>query len=116
MSTNILDAYEWLAAMLTDAGLTVVRDPRNVRPPCVLVEPPSVESNQSRTMCELSFPISVLAPPPGNADTLAWLLRTVDEIIGAVGPTTGSPGVITIGNAELPAYQLTTTVQLRRDN
>jgi hypothetical protein len=100
--------------MLEDAGLAVVRDPRNVRPPCVLVEPPTIEQNQNRTLCEVSFPVTVLAPPPGNADSMAWLLRTVDDVIDAVGPTTGGPAVVSIGNAELPAYQLTTTVQLRR--
>jgi hypothetical protein len=114
MAGYILDAYDWVVAALQAEGLTVITDPRNVRPPCVLVEPPSITQNQNKTLAQLDFPITVLAPPPGNKDALNWLLDTADEIVGAVGPTTGSPTVYTIGNQDLPAYTLTATVQIRR--
>lgn len=115
MGANLTDTYDWLVAALEAAGLTVVTDPRNARPFCVLVEPPNVDAQQNTTLVQLSFPITVLGTPPGNRDTVAWLLATVDDILGAeAGPTTGGPSTVTMGNQDLPAYQLTTTIQIRR--
>lgn len=115
MGVYISDAYDYVVASIQAAGVTVITDPRNFRPPCVLVEPPTVTANQNTLLCELTFPIIVAATPPGNADVNAYLLDTIDDIIGAlVGPTTGGPTVYTVGNQDLPAYSLTTTIQIRR--
>lgn len=117
MGANLTDAYDYVVAALEAAGITtVVTDARNVRPPCVLVEPPTITDNQSATFVELDFPITVMVPPPGNRDALVSLLATVDDVIGATtGPTTGGPSVVQVGNQELPAYQLTTRLQIRRE-
>lgn len=116
MAAYLSDAYDYVVAALEAAGLTVTTDPRNVRPPCVLVEPPTVTAQQNTLLAELEFPIIVAAPGLGNKDATAFLLDTVDEILGAgIGTTTGGPTVYTIGNQELPAYQLTTTIQIRRN-
>lgn len=116
MGANLTDAYDYMVAALEAAGITtVVTDSRNVRPPCVLVEPPTITTNQSATFVELDFPITVMVPPPGNRDALLALLTTVDDVVGAVGPTTGGPSVMQVGNQELPAYTLTTRLQIRRE-
>jgi len=116
MAAYLSDAYDYVVAAIEAAGVTVTTDPRNARPPMVIVEPPSVTANQNTLLAELTFPIIVAAPPPGNKDATAFLLDTVDDIIGAlIGPTVGAPTVYTIGNQDLPAYSLTTTIQIRRN-
>lgn len=116
MSQYIIDAYEWVVAALEDGtDATVITDPRNARPPCILVEPPSITANQNKTLAQLEFPITILGIPPGNKDTVQFLLTVADDVIEAVGPTTGGPSVYTIGNQDCPAYTLTATIQIRRN-
>lgn len=107
------DAYDYVAAELTSAGLNVVTDVRNVQPPCVLVEPPSVRA-LSGTLVQTDVRVTVLAPPPGNRDAMIKLLADADTVIEAVETIDGNPGSYTIGNAELPAYTLTVRVTLVR--
>jgi len=114
MADNLTEAWEWVVDQLESVGLRAVTDPRNLTPPCVLVEPPTITAVQSQSLVELEFPISVVAPPPGNRDSVMWLLRATDLAIEAVTVTGGAPGSYTVGATELPAYNLTATVQIRR--
>lgn len=114
MADNLLDAWEYVVDQLEAVGIRAVTDPRNVTPPCVLVEPPVITAVQSGHLVQLEIPISVIAPPPGNRDAIMGMLRTVDLIIEAVTVTTGSPGTYIAGNTELPSYNLNTTIQIRR--
>ena len=114
MAANISDTWAWVIAALDAAGLRAVDDPRNVQPPCVLVDPPSVIANQSQTLVQLQFPISVIAPPPGNRDAMMWMLDAVDDVIGALPISNGDPGSYNLGGTDLPSYNLTATIQIRR--
>lgn len=114
MADNLLEAWDYVVDQLALVGIDAIIDPRNIQPPCVLVEPPSITTVQSGTLVQLEFGISVIAPPPGNRDAIIGMLQLVDEVIAAVPVTAGSPGSYTAGPNELPAYNLTATVQIRR--
>lgn len=114
MADNLLDAWQYVVDQLADAGITAIVDPRNIQPPCVMVEPPIITTVQSGTLVQLDFPITVIAPPPGNRDAIVGMLQTVDTIIGAVNITGGSPGSYIAGTTDLPSYNLTSTIQIRR--
>lgn len=114
MADNLLDAWQWVVDQLESVGIRAVTDPRNVTPPCVLVEPPVITAVQSAHLVQLEVPISVIAPPPGNRDAIMGMLRTVDLVIASVPVQNGAPGVYVAGNTELPAYNLNTTIQIRR--
>lgn len=107
------DGLDYVVGQLTAAGLNATCDPRNVQPPCVLVEPPSLTVRNPHTV-EARFSLLALAPPPGNLDAVRTLLDMADAITESVDNTTdGEP--TTYGSTDLPCYRMTTTVTLRRD-
>lgn len=114
MSANITTTWDEVVSELNGAGLRVVADPRNIQPPCVIVEAPSISRGPSTHVLELEFPIAVVAPPPGNRDSALWMLSIADEIAGIYPIRDGAPGSYTIGTTELPAYLLTITITIRR--
>lgn len=114
MGANFVDTYDSVVAKIADTGLHVVTDVRNASVPCVIVDPPSISAGQSATLVQLSFQVTAVAPPPGNRDSLLWLLDAADEIVGVVNVTSGGPGSYTLGQSECPAYSLTVTIQIQR--
>lgn len=114
MGANLLDSIDYVVGQLATVGIRAVTDPRNVTPPCVLVEPPIITAVQSANLVQLEIPVSVIAPPPGNRDAIIGMLALVDDIIGVLNVTSGSPGTYVAGNTELPAYNLNLNIQIRR--
>lgn len=109
------DALDALSAYLVAGDVPVIDDPRNLRPPAVLIEPPTITvRSASLVVCE--FPVICVAPPPGNRDATKKLLDLADQIaeLPEVLTLSGSPGVYTTGGQELPSYQLTVQITMRR--
>lgn len=102
-------AYAWLELLLEDAGVgRVTGDIRNVSPNCVLVNPPTIRSINSRN-AELDFPVSVLSAPPVSEQSIIEMLARADQIL-ALRPLVvvdGKPETYVVGQQELPAYTLT---------
>lgn len=113
---NTLEAGRQLVVDTLEAlSWDVVTDPRSIRPPVVFVDIPSVVRVISSTIVELEVPIHLLAPPPGNATSLEFLLGKVDEAIATdLLITAGVPETFSVGGQELPSYQLTTRITVRR--
>lgn len=110
----ILEGYQYLLQTLQDAGIPATDDPRNLSPLGVLLEPPSI-TLQSSSLAQLDFSATVVAPGPGNKDATVALLRIVDKITAlGINVLTASPGTYTVAGNELPAYNLTIRLQLRR--
>lgn len=113
MKGLLTEALDYLLEQMSDDGIPVVADVRNVQPPCVLVDPPSIIA-QSGSLVQADFPVTVLAPPPGNMDAVYRLLDVADRIIATQVVTGGTAGTYTVGQNDLPSYQLTVRLQLRR--
>lgn len=112
MST-IADAIAGLVAELAAANLPVVSDPRNVRPPAVLVDAPSVRA-LSLAVLEITVPCVIVAPPPGNADAMTALVAMMDTMFSLPIECTemsATPGVYSIAGQELPSYSVLITFQ-----
>ena len=116
MSGLFTDAYGIIIDALDDAGLPVIDDVRNLRPPSVIVDPPSFTVINNSTVT-FDFPVSVVMPPPGNRDALIAAMTLVDQIVEIEGilALSGSSGVYTTGGQELPSYQLTVQITVRRE-
>lgn len=110
----LLDAMDHVTNELVNAGLNVVTDPRNVTPPCVLIDPPAIRAIKG-TIITADVRITVLAPPPGNRDAMLRLLTDADTVVQAAEVIDGSPGTYTIGTTDLPAYSLTARITLIRN-
>ena len=116
MSSTILDVYQLVVQELGDAGVTVVDDPRNVRPPCVIVEPPAVVSTPNAFTVTLSVPVYVLASPPANKDSATALMTVADQVLTILAGYgfTGEPTIYTVGQQDLPAYRIQLNITATR--
>jgi len=100
------EARERLVETLEDASLVVVSDARNIRPGCVIIDPPTI-TRSTPTQISMEFIVTAVQPPPGNLDALIALLNLVDLVIDATGATSANSTVYSAGGQELPAYQIT---------
>lgn len=106
------EAFDEMVSRVTASGVRVFTDPRNVAPPGVLVEPPSLTIRGSHYV-ELRFPLICICPPPSNLDALRVLLELADNVTAQVDNVTeGNP--TTWGDKDLPAYILTASLALTR--
>ena len=108
-----MEAWDTLVTQLGVAGLDVTRDPRNLRPPAVIVDPPSILDVNGQIV-RLTFPVVCVAPPPANLDAVRAALDMADVIVENVTTLDGEPQIYTIGQTDLPAYRLTVQLTIRR--
>ena len=107
-NTAFDDLCETLAEI---TGLTVVNDPRNMRPSCLLVNPPFFDAF-NYNIAKLSFNCTMVAMGPGNLDAVRPLLAACASILNKnVALLSGRPTSVEIGGAVYPAYDLTIDLQ-----
>lgn len=111
----IVDAGDLLETALDDAGLTVVRSPGDVDPPCALIGLPDF-SAPNRNAVDCTFPVYLVGLPPNNYTSNVVLLDMADTIAALPGVlvTSGTPATFDISDHSLPAYNLTVTVTVTR--
>ena len=109
----LLDGYDQLVDKLqTITGLRVFDDPRNINPPCVLVEAPTFIM-QSNVIAELQFNVKLIGLGPGNYTALKNLLDQADLIRAAkIGLKEGRPTVTTVGAQDFSSYDLTINTKI----
>lgn len=111
----LVDAVNACKTALTGLGLVPVTDPRNARPLSVLIELPTVDAF-TYNVGDIQLRLRVLAPPPGNQDAGDYLMTIADQIMNStIAVTDIRPGLATIGGQDLPTYDLTVAVAVRRN-
>jgi len=111
----LVDAVNAVKTALTGLGLVPITDPRNARPLSVLIELPTV-SAFTYNVGDIELRLRVLAPPPGNQDAGDYLMTIADQIMNsAIAVTDLRPGLATVGGQDLPTYDLTVAVAVRRN-
>jgi hypothetical protein len=109
------DAVNACKTALTGLGLVPITDPRNVRPLSVLIELPTV-SAFTYNVGDIELRLRIMAPPPGNQDAGDYLMTIADQIMNsAIAVTDLRPGLASVGGQELPTYDLTVAVAVRRN-
>ena len=115
MANELKDGYSALVAKLgTITGLPVVSssDPRNINPPCVLVDAPSFLMH-TNVVTEMQFSIKILGIGPGDRKALDKLLDLADLVRAAeIGLMSGRPTVTQIGNQDFASYELTLSTKV----
>jgi len=110
-----IEAVNTVKASLQDLGLFPITDPRNARPGAVLIELPTFDSF-TFNVADIRMTVRILGTPPGNQDTADYLMKTADTIMDSeIAVLDGRPGFATYGNQELPTYDLTVGVAMRRN-
>ena len=115
-ATGILaDAVSAVSTVITSKGYQPVTDPRNIRPFCVFIELPTVDAF-TYNVGDIRLTIRVCAPPPGNQDASDYLLTVADALMNSTLAVTDlRPGYIATGGQDLPTYDLTIAVAVRRN-
>jgi hypothetical protein len=111
----LVDAVNAVKTQLTALSLVPITDPRNARPLSVLIELPNVTAF-TYNVGEISLRLRILAPPPGNQDAGDYLMTIADQIMNSpIAVTDLRPGLVSIGGQDLPSYDLTVAVAVRRN-
>lgn len=102
------DGYDQLVTQLqTITGLRVFNDPRNINPPCAIVEAPSMTLT-TNVNADMEFRVVVMALGIGDNTTLDSLLDVADLVREAkIGLTAARPTNVSYSGADYPAYELT---------
>lgn len=102
--------FDDLVARLTAiSGLpvTVSSDPRNINPPCVMVDAPTFVMG-SDVVAQMDFVVKIIGIGPGDRKALQKLLELADKIRAAkIGLLDGRPSITPIGGLEFVSYDLT---------
>ena len=111
----LLDAVNAVKTQLTALSLVPITDPRNARPMSVLIELPTVTAF-TYNVGNIDLRLRVLAPPPGNQDSGDYLMTIANQIMDSpIAVTDLRPGLVSIGGQDLPSYDLTVAVAVRRN-
>jgi hypothetical protein len=111
----LVDAVNAVKTQLTALSLVPITDPRNARPMSVLIELPTVTAF-TYNVGNIDIRLRVLAPPPGNQDAGDYLMTIADQIMNSpIAVTDLRPGLVTVGGQDLPSYDLTVAVAVRRN-
>jgi len=111
----LVDAVNAVKTELTALSLVPITDPRNARPMSVLIELPTVTAF-TYNVGNIDIRLRVLAPPPGNQDSGDYLMTIADQIMNSpIAVTDLRPGLVSIGGQDLPSYDLTVAVAVRRN-
>lgn len=111
----LYEAVKAVVDELADIGLQAVTDPRNARPNSVFVELPTIDL-LTYNVADCRLVLRLLAPPPGNQDAADFLMTQADKVINsALAVTDARPGTAVYGGQELPSYDLTVAVAVKRN-
>ena len=115
MPTLLENGYADMVSLLgaiTNLPVVSSSDPRNINPPCVLVDAPSFLMH-TNTIPEMQFTIKIMAIGPGDRKALDKLLELADKIRAAnLGLQSGRPTVVQIGNQDFAGYELTLSTKV----
>lgn len=115
-ATGILaDAVNATKTKLEALGLQVVTDPRNLRPYTVFIELPTVTAF-TYNVGDIRLVLHICAPPPGSGESADYLMTKADQIMNStIAVTDLRPGFISTGGQDMPTYDLTVAVAVRRN-
>lgn len=98
-------ASDEIAARFIAAGVRTTSDPRNVSPPCALINPPGFEVI-AQGVVRCTVPVQLIGSGPANADAAKQLMALGDIAITVNNTISGQPGSVVIGTSEYPCYDL----------
>lgn len=101
------DALVTRLGLITGLPVTNSSDPRNINPPCVLVDAPTFLMH-TNVVTQMDFTVKVLTIGPGDRKALNKLLQLADLIRAAeIGLIDGRPTVTSLSGQEYASYDLT---------
>ena len=103
-----------LAATLeTITGLRVVMNPKDVNPPCVFINAPSIDAF-NYNIARMEVPVDVITLGPASLDALRDVLAIVAKLMKKnVAMTDARPAVFEVGSQSYASYRVTIPMQVQ---
>lgn len=104
------DLDTWAADLATATGFRVTRDPDEIFPPCLYVEPPDITAATMPSIsCEVA--VYVIADGTGKARTDAQL-DMLPAVLDACGSRIATVTPLTIGGQDFHPYRVTAQIRI----
>lgn len=92
-------------------SLAVSLDPKKAQAPCVLVGPITEVEVGGPCAWSVTLPVWIIAPAPGDQRAVDYLAERVTDVMDVLPEVSSATlGAYNVGQGDLPAYEITTTV------
>lgn len=103
---SIAQARADIVAKIQADGWAVTDDPRDLQPPCVIVGLPGAITATGACLYEAELTVTAVAPGPGNADAVTWLLDTTEQLMALLNADRATPTSFTVTKQRVPGYAI----------
>jgi hypothetical protein len=101
------------ATLATITGLRVVMNPKDINPPCVFINAPSIDAF-NYNIARMEVPVDVITLGPASLDALRDVLAIVAELMKKnVAMTDARPAVFEVGSQSYASYRVTIPMQVQ---
>jgi hypothetical protein len=101
------------ATLATITGLRVVMNPKDINPPCVFINAPSIDAFNFN-IARMEVPVDVITLGPASLDALRDVLAIVAKLMKKnVAMTDARPAVFEVGSQSYASYRVTIPMQVQ---
>jgi len=101
------------ATLATISGLRVVTNPKDINPPCVFINAPSIDAF-NYNIARMDVPVDVVTVGPASLDALRDILAIVAKLLAKnVAVTSAVPAVFEVGSQTYASYRVTIPMQVQ---
>ena len=99
--------------LATISGLRVVTNPKDINPPCVFINAPTIDAF-NYNIARMEVPVDVFTLGPASLDALRDCLRIVAALLAKnVAVTDARPAVFEVGSQSYASYRVTIPMQVQ---
>ena len=99
--------------LATISGLRVVTNPKDINPPCVFINAPTIDAF-NYNIARMEVPVDVITLGPASLDALRDCLRIVAALLAKnVAVTDARPPVFEVGSQSYASYRVTIPMQVQ---
>jgi hypothetical protein len=101
------------ATLATISGLRVVMNPKDINPPCVFINAPTIDAF-NYNIARMEVPVDVITLGPASLDALRDVLAIVAKLMKKnVAMTDARPAIFEVGSQSYASYRVTIPMQVQ---
>jgi hypothetical protein len=99
--------------LATITGLRVVMNPKDINPPCVFINAPTIDAF-NYNIARMEVPVDVITLGPASLDALRDVLAIVAQLMKKnVAMTDARPAIFEVGSQSYASYRVTIPMQVQ---
>jgi hypothetical protein len=99
--------------LATITGLRVVMNPKDINPPCVFLNAPTIDAF-NYNIARMEVPVDVITLGPASLDALRDVLAIVAKLMKKnVAMTDARPAIFEVGSQSYASYRVTIPMQVQ---